>query len=263
MPSRFFHSALAVMCAATALTTSAVAQTVDKKVYYTFSNKVEIPGATLEPGRYLFHLVDPDSARQVLQVQSGDGKQVFAMFFTVPAQRPDVTADAEVRFFETAAGVPAAIRTVWYGGEKTGRELIYPRSQATRIAATTNQPVLTTQGSTMTANETASGELTRVTPAGQDTQVAANVPSGAPEGGSQRGNADEKIPAASEPVRQATAPQQPVDVMARNQAPRDAAVPTTRDRLPDTASPVPFAFLVGLGLVLSAAALRFWRTSRA
>ena len=78
------------LCVVGVLATSAFAQpqTVDKKVYFTFSGPVEIPGATLPAGKYLFHLADPDSGRQVLQVQSADGKKVYGMFFSMPAQRP-------------------------------------------------------------------------------------------------------------------------------------------------------------------------------
>src|SRR5437773_10375276 len=94
-----------------ATSTAAQAQTYDKKVYFTFSGPVEIPGATLPAGRYLFHLMDPDSSRQVLQVQSADGKKVYSAFFSVPAQRPETPDNPEVRFMETAAGSPAAIRT--------------------------------------------------------------------------------------------------------------------------------------------------------
>src|SRR6476661_3554514 len=73
-------------------------QTYDKKVYFTFSGPVEVPGATLPAGKYLFHLADPDSGRQVLQAQSADGKRVYGMFFSMPVQRPSPPDEAEVRF---------------------------------------------------------------------------------------------------------------------------------------------------------------------
>ncbi len=56
---------LIVFSAVALCATSAAAQTIDKKVYFTFSGPVEIPGATLPAGKYLFHLADPDSGRQV------------------------------------------------------------------------------------------------------------------------------------------------------------------------------------------------------
>src|SRR5262249_60868156 len=134
---------LFLICAVGVLATNAFAQTIDKKVYFTFSGPVEIPGTTLPAGKYLFHLADPDTGRQVLQVQSADGKKVYGMFFSMPAQRPTPPDEAEVRFMETASGSPAVISTLWYAGERTGRELIYPRQQALRIAESTNTCVLT------------------------------------------------------------------------------------------------------------------------
>src|SRR5215813_2407427 len=165
---------LFLICAVGVLASSAFAQTVDKKVYFTFSGPVEIPGATLPAGKYLFHLADPDSGRQVLQVQSADGKRVYGMFFSMPAQRPTAPDQAEVRFMETASGSPAVISTLWYAGERTGRELIYPREQAIRIAKTTNAAVLTTKTSTTKADHVKSGDLTRVSPSGQDSEFAEN-----------------------------------------------------------------------------------------
>src|SRR4026207_2280124 len=102
--TKLSRALLGVACSIGLLATSAAGQTIDKKVYFTFAGPVEIPGATLPAGKYLFHLADPDSGRQVLQVQSADGKKVFGMFFSLPAQRPSPPNDAEVRFLEAASG---------------------------------------------------------------------------------------------------------------------------------------------------------------
>jgi hypothetical protein len=223
--------------------TSAVAQTIDKKVYFTFSGPVEIPGATLPAGKYLFHLADPDSGRQVLQVQSADGKKVYGMFFSMPVQRPTAPDEAEVRFMETASGSPAVISTLWYAGERTGRELIYPREQAIRIAKTTNVAVLTTKTSTTKAGDVKSGDLIRVTPSGQDTEFAENSATTEPAG-----RLEHETPVAETPV--ATSGQSPV-----------ARTTPARSTLPRTASDTPMLLMLGLGFFLAALALRLSRTA--
>ena len=223
--------------------TSAVAQTVDKKVYFTFSGPVEIPGTTLPAGKYLFHLADPDSGRQVLQVQSADGKKVYGMFFSMPAQRPTAPDEAEVRFMETASGAPAVISTLWYAGERTGRELIYPREQAIRIAKTTNVAVLTTKTSTTKAGDVKSGDLIRVTPSGQDTEFAENSATTEPAG-----RLEHETPVAETPV--ATSGQSPV-----------ARTTPARSSLPRTASNTPMLLMLGLGFLAAALALRLSRTA--
>jgi hypothetical protein len=238
---------LVVTCAVGMLATSAFtqAQTVDKKVYFTFSGPVEIPGATLPAGKYLFHLADPDSGRQVLQVQSADGKKVYGMFFSMPAQRPSPPDEAEVRFMETAAGSPAVISTLWYAGERTGRELIYPREQALRIAKTTNAAVLTTKASTTKAEDVKIGDLTRVSPSGQDTTFAENS-AAEPNGRLQRNDA---------PVAKA---ETPVATGGQTPAPVGRTTPA-RSRLPQTASNTSFMLMLAIGLFTASVALRMSR----
>jgi hypothetical protein len=238
--------ALLITCAVGMIATSVFAQTYDKKVYFTFSGPVEIPGATLPPGKYVFHLADPDSSRQVLQVQSADGKKVYGMFFSSPIERSTPSDDPEVRFMEAAVGAPSAISTLWYGGERTGRELIYPREQALRIARTTNQAVLTTRVATTKADEAKSAELTRVSPSGDNTQIAANAAT-EPGGRLQRG-APDSFAADTTPI--ATA----------GQATPVGRTTPARSRLPQTASNTPFVLMLAAGLFTATVALRLART---
>jgi len=236
--------------------------TIDKKIYFTFSGPVEIPGATLPAGKYLFHLADPTSSRQVLQVQSADGKKVYGMFFSMPAQRPEAPDQPEVRFMETAAGSPAAINTVWYAGERTGRELIYPREQALRIAKATNTTVLTTKSDTAKVDDAKSSDLTRVSPTGQDTDFAENA-AAEPKGRLQSGAND--APAADTPVAQSTAsaqaqtPRAGTPVGTAGQTPAARTAPA-RSSLPRTASNTPFMLMLGIGLFTATIALRLART---
>ena len=240
---------LFLICTVGLFATSSFAQTIDKKVYFTFSGPVEIPGATLPAGKYLFHLADPDSGRQVLQVQSADGKKVYGMFFSLPAQRPSPPNEAEVRFMEAASGAPAVIGTLWYAGERTGRELIYPRQQALRIAKTTNVAVLTTKADTDKVGDVKSSDLTRVSPSGQDTDIAANTVA-EPSGRSQRNDTAvaQTTPSAETPV--ATAGQT---------TPTGRRTPA-RSSLPQTASNTPFMLMLAIGLFSVSVALRLART---
>jgi hypothetical protein len=253
---------LYVGCAVTLVASTASAQiagTYDKKVYFTFSGPVEIPGATLPPGKYLFHLSDPDSSRQVLQVQSADGKKTYAQFFSSPVQRPTPSDDPEVRFMETAAGTPPAISTLWYGGERTGRELIYPREQALRIAKATSASVLTTKANTTKADEAKSGELTHVSSSGADTEIAQNAPAAEPSGRLQHADADNS--AANTPVAQSTTPARsgstPVATAGQTPAPRTAPA---RSRLPQTAGNTAFMLMLAVGLFTASVTIRLART---
>jgi len=103
------------------------ASTYDKLTYLTFSGTVQIPGVILVPGTYGFRLTNPETTRNVLQVISHDGSTVFAMFHTTPDSRLSATEESMVTFRETPAGVPPAVRSLFYGGELSGYEFVYPR----------------------------------------------------------------------------------------------------------------------------------------
>jgi hypothetical protein len=171
-----------VLVSSLAVAHHASAQPEDRRVFFTFNSPVELPGVALPPGRYMFRIADPDRAGRVVQVLSADGKKVFGTFFAVPAARNDVPSMPEVRFMETAAGAPPAVKTWWFPGEGTGRELIYPRTQAVRLAKNASQPVLTTQSQSTTAEQTNTDTLSRVASDGRD--IAINAGDGTQSGAS-------------------------------------------------------------------------------
>jgi hypothetical protein len=131
---------LAMIVAAPA---GAYTYTYDKLTYMTFSGSVQIPGATLDPGTYRFRLANPETSRNVLQVLSQDGAIVYAMFHTIPDSRVNVTEEAMVTYREMPAGVPPAIRSLFYGGETRGYEFVYGPAAPHAIARPLFQPEIT------------------------------------------------------------------------------------------------------------------------
>jgi hypothetical protein len=153
---------------------------IHEKTFLTFSNSVEMPGMTLPAGTYTFKLADTPG-RNVVQVLSQDEKQVHGQFLFIPAERPEVTGDTVITFRETREGTTPAIQYWYYPGEKIGKEFIYAKDQAMRIAARTGATVMTEAGP-VSANSTASstdgqGQVTewrreQTTTEPTDTQVA-------------------------------------------------------------------------------------------
>ena len=132
----------------------------DSRTEFTFNQPVELPGVTLPPGTYIFRFVDATTGRKVMQVQAKDASsKTYGMFMTISAQRPKPSDDAELRFLETPAGQPAAVKTWWYPGNTIGREFIYPKSQARRLAKATNQTVLTTQAENVRNDQMQTADL--------------------------------------------------------------------------------------------------------
>lgn len=210
---------LSSACAAAMLLTMSVTPAfaqggpLDARTEFTFNQPVEVPGATLPPGTYIFRFVDATSGRKVMQVQAKDASnKTYGMFLTINAERPRPSDDAELRFLETPAGQPAAVKTWWYPGNTIGREFIYPKAQARRLAQATSQTVLTTQAENVTQEQMQKADLSYVSPSGQETpltddqlvEAAANTP---PVGATtQQSAASARAPAQEDTMARASLP---------------------------------------------------------
>lgn len=163
--------ALTLVAGLTVRNASAQSYPEDKRVFFTFSGPVAVPGVTLPAGKYLFRLTTSIASgeRHVVQVLSDNGKTSYAQFFGITAHRTDYAPKPELRFMETAAGMPSAVKTWWYPGAKDGYEFIYPKDQARLLAKGTGEPVLT-------ARPESPAEVERITPAGAETEVRAEAP---------------------------------------------------------------------------------------
>ncbi len=203
----------------------------DMRTIFTFSGPTAVPGVTLPAGSYLFRIIDESTARTVVQVSSPDGKTPYSMFLVWRATRPDIPKNAEIRFMETAAGMPQAVRTWWYPGDRAGYELVYPKEQARLLAKGTGQPVLATAAAP-TASPAAPVVVERIEPSGAEARVAAAPP----------------------------APAVPTGQVAVGEVAPETQI--ARAELPRTASGVPLTGLVGLALVLGALTVRGWRAAR-
>ena len=136
-----------VLALLVALTLNVAAQQPDTRdrTIMTFSSAVELPGMRLEPGTYIFRLAD-SASRNVIQVLDQEGKNQLGQWLFVPAERAEVTGDTVVTFRETSAASTPAVQFWYYPGEKSGKEFIYPKDQALRIAERTGATVQTEEG---------------------------------------------------------------------------------------------------------------------
>jgi hypothetical protein len=135
----------------------------NKKTILTFSGPVQIPGATLPAGSYVFKLADIPGNRHVVQVFDKDERKIYTTMLAIPNQRLDPSDKPVVLFSERASGSPQAIKVWYYPGETIGNEFVYPKSQAIRIAKETHQSVLAMNddtNATSTESEIPSGMKT-------------------------------------------------------------------------------------------------------
>jgi hypothetical protein len=254
----------------------------------TFSNAVELPGLRLEPGTYVFRIADTPS-RNVIQVLSQDEMQMLGQWLFVSAERQEATGDTVVTFREASADTTPAVQFWYYPGEKIGKEFIYPKDQAMRIAQRTGATVLTEEGpvnaggaqasvavektdssapaadsssapAADSAQQSAAAEVTS-TPA-PETQVTERQGVGVVEGS----GFPESTQAETRPARPAPAPAQsevPVGTSGRADQQTSDNVrqesTTAQRELPRTASPLVFSGLLGLLSLAGAFGVRFLR----
>lgn len=123
------------------------ADTWDKKTIVSFSQPVEVPGAILQPGKYVMKLVDSQSDRHVVQFTNERQNHVYATTIAVPAYRTQVTDRTVITFYEAAAGQAEPIRNWYYPGDNFGQEFVYPKEHLRDIAFvhTTTPPALDTR----------------------------------------------------------------------------------------------------------------------
>ena len=244
--------------------TRAAAQQPDTKdrTIMTFSAAVELPGMRLEPGTYVFRLADT-SSRNVIQVLSQDEMQVLGQWLYVPAERPEVTGDTVVTFREASADTTPAVQFWFYPGEKIGKEFIYPKGQAERIAKRTGVGVLTEEGRVEAEGTVAAAEPTPGADAASS-NIGRVEGSGLPEepaetAAEQRETAAASQPSAPEPRQEAAAvtSQQERPVGTSGQAESTTA---QNAELPATSSPLAIGAVLGLLSMLGAAGIRLFRS---
>jgi hypothetical protein len=272
---RFTSLAAAAFTAAflaAATTASAQDSNVDQRTFLTFSGPVQMPGITLPAGKYVFKLA-PTALHNVMQVFDGEEKHIIGQWFFVPANRTSeeqsrANGKPVVMFREMPEGFTPAVHFFFYPTDLTGKEFIYPKDQAVKIAAATHEAVLATD------SEVGKGEahVFRVEPSGAEAQYETNTSASTatttepPSTASLNSQADTNNSPASGPPSYSTAnnnentnvEQQPTGTSGaydQNPAPRQQA----SSELPKTASPLPLIGLFGLLSLLTGFGLRLAR----
>ncbi len=139
----------------------------DKKTDVTFSEPVQVPGTVLQPGKYMFILLNSSSNRHIVEVKSEDGKHLYAMFMTTAAHRIEPSDKVTINYYEMPAGTPMAIRQWYWPGDLDGQEFLYSHKDAAAIAQATKQKV----------SEASEEDLAATKVPDNDTDAAAAQPS--------------------------------------------------------------------------------------
>jgi hypothetical protein len=120
----------------------------NRKVELTFSGPVAIPAVhqpgwgVLPAGTYVFKVFSSLTDRHIVQIFNKDESTVIATVLAIPNQRLEPTDKVVITFREQAAGEPAALRAMFYPGRTSGEEFVYPKFQATEMAKVANAQVV-------------------------------------------------------------------------------------------------------------------------
>lgn len=209
----------------------------DRKTTLTFSEPIQVPNRILEPGTYVFKLVDwKKSNKHIVQILSQDEKQVLTTIIAIPNFQLTTKEKTELLFWEVPAGQPRALRAWFYPGDNFGQEFAYPENLSAQIS--------TVNGNVQVPVETSAVASTAVEP---PPHVSEPTPRPAPE------PAPAAAVVAPEPAQTAAvAPVQPIE-------PSPTITHSTPAELPHTASYEPLIFVAGLILLV---AFAMTRTSR-
>jgi hypothetical protein len=87
-----------------------------------FNIPVEIPGARLPAGPYIFRVLGP----RIVQVQSVTRTKVYATFFTIPASGSGDESRERIKFELIEEDAPPRI-VAWYLPWSEGHQFLYPK----------------------------------------------------------------------------------------------------------------------------------------
>ena len=178
----------------------------NKKTYITISQSIEVPGAILPPGRYVFKLLDSQSNRHIVQVMNDRENHVYCTNLAIPKERMEPADKTILTFYEVPGGGPEPVRAWFYPGDLIGQEFVYPKHRMTEILAAMNKGRITVAQNTQTQvnTETATAaappvmEEQKTEEKAEETPAPAPTPSPAP--------VEEPAPAAAAPAPEQPAP---------------------------------------------------------
>jgi hypothetical protein len=232
----------------------------DKKGIVNFSQPTEVPGIVLPPGTYVIKLLDSQSNRHIAEIMNEKMDHLYALTFTAAAFRVERTGKPVLTFYEGTRGQPPAIRRWFWPGELDGIEFLYPKDQAAKIAAATNQrvaegglPTVAESGQSLTPDNSKGFTLhsqDESKPATTPLTAAAAEPAAAPPPVVIAQNAPPPQPARE------TVQAQPAQA-AQSNSPAVSADANSSDRtsdtnLPQTASNLPLIGAIGIVSLLMA-----------
>lgn len=99
----------------------------DKKTILTVDQPIQVQERLLQPGQYVFKLLNSNSDRHIVQIYNADQSHIIDTVLAIPNYRLQPTGKSQFMFWETPAGNAKALRAWFYPGDNFGQEFRYPK----------------------------------------------------------------------------------------------------------------------------------------
>jgi len=100
---------------------------------------MQVTNTVLEPGQYVFKLLNSSSDRHIVQIFNSDQSRIVDTVLAIPNYRLQPTGDSRFAMWETPPGHVQALRAWFYPGDNFGQEFRYPK-QLRQIALAVAPP---------------------------------------------------------------------------------------------------------------------------
>jgi len=208
---------------------SAQADQWDKKTVLTIDQPMQVRETLLEPGQYVFKLLNSSSDRHIVQIYNADQTHLINTIMAIPDYRVQVTGKSRFAMWETPAGSVNALRSWYYPGDNFGQEFPYPKHLQQIAQVQTTERTIVAQAEPVPEPAPQTQAAAPEPPKDQPVEIAQNTPPPPP-----------------------VTPEQPAP------QPEVSAPPAA---LPKTASPYPLFGFSGLALLGIGGLLRRARSS--
>lgn len=113
----------------------------NKMTVVTVNEPIIAGDKVLDPGTYVWKLLDSQSNRHIVQIFDKDQRHLEETILAVPNYRLEPTGKTQFAFWETPPGVPKAVRAWFYPGDNFGQEFTYPKKLVAQLASAAPVPV--------------------------------------------------------------------------------------------------------------------------
>jgi hypothetical protein len=191
----------------------------DKKTILTVDQPFQVQERLLQPGQYVFKLLNSNSDRHIVQIYNADQSHLIDTVLAIPNYRLQPTGKSQFVFWETPAGNAKALRAWFYPGDNFGQEFRYPK-HLTVLEASASRTEVARASEERSTTTTTQAEAAPPQPAQAETVT-------------QEAHHEETVEAAqATPAQAPPAPAPPVEAPPVPQEPPPASLPKTGTSYP-------------------------------